>query len=148
MVVADQVEESLHNTVEPLRMRGLRLLRSDRVHNGDRYPSESDPVSRDTGHSIEEIDRGLTPRLFGSRVSFEEPRRPDRRGQAPKGTGGMPRRHQRDRRGRLRYVRGSCPTNVDPGMPVETRGTETSQYPEERKSTETPSVAASERGSA
>src|SRR5262249_15438338 len=29
-----------------------------------------------------------------------------------------------------------------------TRGTETSQYPEERKSTETPSVAASERGPA
>ena len=29
-----------------------------------------------------------------------------------------------------------------------TRGTETSQYPEEGKSTETPSVAASERGSA
>ena len=27
-----------------------------------------------------------------------------------------------------------------------TRGTETSQYPEERKSTETPLVAASERG--
>ena len=30
----------------------------------------------------------------------------------------------------------------------ETRGTETSQYPEEKKSTETPSVAASERGPA
>ena len=29
---------------------------------------------------------------------------------------------------------------------LETRGTETSQYPEEKKSTETPSVAASERG--
>ena len=51
-------------------------------------------------------------------------------------------------RGRLRNVRGSCPTSVDPGMPEETRGTETSQYPEERKSTETPSVAASERGPA
>ena len=33
-------------------------------------------------------------------------------------------------------------------MPEQTRGTETSQYPEERKSTETPSVAASERGPA
>ena len=33
-------------------------------------------------------------------------------------------------------------------MPEETRGTETSQYPEERKSTETPQVAASERGPA
>ena len=32
------------------------------------------------------------------------------------------------------------------GRPGRTRGTETSQYPEERKSTETPSVAASERG--
>ena len=30
----------------------------------------------------------------------------------------------------------------------QTRGTETSQYPKESKSTETPSVAASERGSA
>ena len=71
-----------------------------------------------------------------------------RRGQAHKGTGRMPRRHQRYGRGRLRNVRGSCPTSVDPGMPVETRGTETSQYPEEKKSTETPSVAASERGPA
>ena len=35
-----------------------------------------------------------------------------------------------------------------PECPRKTRGTETSQYPEERKSTETPSVAASERGSA
>src|SRR3982750_140447 len=60
----------------------------------------------------------------------------------------MPRRHQRYGRGRLRNVRGSCPTSVDPGMPEETRGTETSQYPEERKSTETPSVAASDRGPA
>ena len=49
-------------------------------------------------------------------------RRPDRRGQAPKGTGGMPRRHQQCRRGRLRYVRGSCPTNVDPGMPAQDPG--------------------------
>jgi hypothetical protein len=31
-------------------------------------------------------------------------------------------------------------------MPEETQGTETSQYLEERKSTETPLVAASERG--
>ena len=71
-----------------------------------------------------------------------------RRGQAPKGTGGMPRRHQHHRRGRLRNVRGSCPTSVDPGIPVQTRGTETSQYPEEEKATATPSVAASERGPA
>ena len=35
-----------------------------------------------------------------------------------------------------------------PRCPLETRGTETSQYPEEKKSTETPSVAASERGRA
>ena len=35
-----------------------------------------------------------------------------------------------------------------PECPIETRGTETSQYPEEKKSTETPSVAASERGPA
>ena len=32
------------------------------------------------------------------------------------------------------------------GVKKRTRGTETSQYPEERKSTETPLVVASERG--
>jgi len=32
------------------------------------------------------------------------------------------------------------------GLPGRTRGTETSKYPEERKSTETPLVVASERG--
>ena len=32
------------------------------------------------------------------------------------------------------------------GREKQTRGTETSQYPEEKKSTETPLVAASERG--
>ncbi len=57
--------------------------------------------------------------------------RSDRRGQAPKGTGGMPRRRRHCERGRLRKVRGSCPTSVDPGMLTQTRGTETSQYPEE-----------------
>jgi hypothetical protein len=73
---------------------------------------------------------------------------PDRRGQAPKGTGGMPRRHQmagvegRERSG------GAAQRASIPEYPLETRGTETSQYPEEKKSTETPSVAASERGSA
>jgi hypothetical protein len=35
-----------------------------------------------------------------------------------------------------------------PECPLKTRGTETSQYPEEEKATATPSVAASERGSA
>ena len=73
---------------------------------------------------------------------------PDRRGQAPKGTGGMPRRHQmvgvegRERSG------GAAQRALSPECPPETRGTETSQYPEEEKSTETPSVAASERGRA
>ncbi len=73
---------------------------------------------------------------------------PDRRGQAPKGTGGMPRRHQmvgvegRDRSG------GAAQRASIPEFSLDTRGTETSQYPQEKKSTETPSVAASERGSA
>ncbi len=73
---------------------------------------------------------------------------PGRRGQAPKGTGGMPRRHQmagvegRERSG------GAAQRASIPEYPLETRGTETSQYPEEKKSTETPSVAASERGRA
>ncbi len=75
-------------------------------------------------------------------------RRPDRRGQAPKGTGGMPRRHQmagvegRERSG------GAAQRASIPEYPLDTRGTETSQYPQEQKSTETPSVAASERGPA
>ena len=43
---------------------------------------------------------------------------------------------------------GAAERALIPGIPEETRGTETSQYPEERKSTETPSVAASERGQA
>ena len=34
------------------------------------------------------------------------------------------------------------------GFKKQTRGTETSKYPEERKSTDTPPVAASERGPA
>jgi hypothetical protein len=73
---------------------------------------------------------------------------PDRRGQASKGTGGMPRRHQmvgvegRDRSG------GAAQRASIPEFSLDTRGTETSQYPQEKKSTETPSVAASERGSA
>ena len=72
----------------------------------------------------------------------------DRRGQDPKGTGGMPRRDQmagvegRERSG------GAAQRASIPESSRKTRGTETSQYPEEKKSTETPSVAASERGSA
>jgi len=60
----------------------------------------------------------------------------------------MPRRHQmagvegRDRSG------GAAQRALIPEYLLETRGTETSQYPEEKKSTETPSVAASERGPA
>ena len=72
-------------------------------------------------------------------------------------------------RGRLRYASGSCQTSFDPGITEsgnraslgnqmaspaaecigrmeQTQGTETSQYLEERTSTETPLVVASERG--
>src|SRR4051812_15594354 len=73
----------------------------------------------------------------------------DRRGQVLKGTGGMPRRHQTD----VGVVGcdksgGAALRASIPECPRKTRGTETSQYPEEKKSTETPSVAASERGPA
>ena len=72
-----------------------------------------------------------------------------------------------ERRGRLRKAAGRSQTSFDPqmsewgnpagvmsgyplaeyiGLRRRTRGSETSQYPEERKSNETPSVAASERG--
>ncbi len=85
-------------------------------------------------------------RLFFGR--HESRAGPDRRGQAPKGTGGMPRRHQmagvegRERSG------GAAQRASIPEYPLDTWGTETSQYPQEQKSTETPSVAASERGPA
>ncbi len=72
----------------------------------------------------------------------------DRRGQAPKGTGGMPRRHQMVGVGGCEKLGGVAERTLIPRCPLETRGTETSQYPEEEKSTETPSVAASERGRA
>ncbi len=70
-------------------------------------------------------------------------------------------------RGRQRYASGSRQTGFDPrvsewgnpagvmsrhplteyiGLGKRTRGSETSQYPEEQKSTEIPLVAASERG--
>src|SRR5579885_572941 len=74
-------------------------------------------------------------------------RRPDRRGQAPKGAGGMPRRHQ-IRAWKAAICPGELPNERRSRNPRATQGTETSQYLEERKSTETPSVAASERGPA
>ena len=43
-------------------------------------------------------------------------------------------------------ARVSCPEYI--GAAKRTRGTETSKYPEEKKSTEIPPVAASERGAA
>ena len=55
-------------------------------------------------------------------------------------------RQEAQGRGRLRKVPGSRQTGFDPETPEPTRGTETSQYPEEEKETSTPSVAASERG--
>ena len=43
---------------------------------------------------------------------------------------------------------GAAQRALSPEFPLETQGTETSQYLEEEKSTEIPSVAASERGTA
>ena len=43
---------------------------------------------------------------------------------------------------------GAAQRALIPEYPSKTRGTETSQYPEEKKATATPSVAASERGPA
>src|SRR5438477_10249775 len=74
-------------------------------------------------------------------------RRPDRRGQAPKGAGGMPRRHQ-IRAWKAAKSPGELPNERRARNARTTQGTETSQYLEEKKSTETPSVAASERGPA
>jgi hypothetical protein len=74
-------------------------------------------------------------------------RRPDRRGQAPKGAGGMPRRHQ-IRAWKAAISPGELPNERRSRNARATQGTETSQYLEEKKSTETLLVAASERGSA
>jgi hypothetical protein len=57
-------------------------------------------------------------------------------------------RQQAVGRGRPREARGSCQPSVDPGVPELTGGTETSHYPEEKKATATPPVAASESGTA
>lgn len=96
------------------------------------------PRSRETQGLAEEERRIESGKAFGSGSS--------RCGQAPKGVGGMPWRHQKSERGRLRNAWGSCRTSVDPGILTKTQGTETSQYLVEKKSTETPSVVASERG--
>ena len=98
------------------------------------------PGSRETQGLAEEERRIESGKAFGSGSS--------RCGQAPKGVGGMPWRHQKSERGRLRNAWGSCRTSVDPGILTKTQGTETSQYLVEKKSTETPSVVASERGRA
>ena len=59
-------------------------------------------------------------------------------GQATKGVWGMSWHQKAEGRGRLRKARGSCQTSIDPEIPVPTRGTETSQYPEEKKAKATP----------
>jgi hypothetical protein len=74
-------------------------------------------------------------------------RRSDRCGQAPKGAGGMPRRHQ-IRAWKAAISPGELPNEHRARNTRATQGTETSQYLEEKKSTETPLVAASERGRA
>ena len=69
-------------------------------------------------------------------------------GQASKGVWGMSWRREAQGRDRRRNARGSRQVGSDPGVPEPTRGTETSQYPQEEKETSIPSVAASERGRA
>ncbi len=95
--------------------------------------------------------RRETPPGNGPRQRVGVPRerswRPDRRGQAPKGAGGMPRRHQ-IRAWKAAISPGELPNERRSRDTRATQGTETSQYLEEKKSTETPSVAASERGPA
>ena len=145
-VVVAAIEVS-PRTVDPYGCAGAARREVGAARTGDRYPRAGRPTRRETPRPSAE-SRGRDRRAASASAAVGTARRPDRRGQAPKGTGGMPRRHQQYGRGRLRKVRGSCPTSVDPGMPEETRGTETSQYPEEKKATETPSVAASERGPA
>lgn len=114
-----RVSGILHTTVSRLRRPSGR---GGRDESKSKNPSRSkeDPMSgpgpiaasRDaavgsrTATRPAEFDSALLPGRRGS----------DRRGQARKGAGGMPRRHQRFERGRLRKVRGSCLTSVDPGI--------------------------------
>lgn len=104
-----------------------------------KFPTCRPQMSRDAGTG-QEKRRIESDKALGSGSS--------RCGQASKGVGGMPWRHQKSERGRLRNAWGSCRTSVDPGILTKTQGTETSQYLVEKKSTETPSVVASERGRA
>ena len=80
-------------TVARTRRYGSRGPQRRRDRSGpsrDRYPSTGRPAaSRDAAGRCARAEwsrRNRRRRLHG--------RRPDRRGQAPKGTGGMPRRHQ------------------------------------------------------
>jgi hypothetical protein len=114
----------------------------------DREPEEgSSDRLRPRGCSPGALAGMYRTRPLGSRLSPGVAGR-GRCGQASKGAWGMSWRQEAQGRGRRRNVRGSCQPSFDPGMPEPTRGTETSQYPEEEKETSTPSVAASERGPA
>lgn len=103
---------------------------------------ETPPVDRASG-SPPVVPRVMVP----APQAATGMRRPDRRGQAPKGAGGMPRRHQ-IRAWKAAICPGELPNERRSRNARATQGTETSQYLEEKKSTETPSVAASERGPA
>jgi hypothetical protein len=123
-------------------------------------PAPPDATSRDVGRMNpygsqscggtppeprRETPRGARPPAAHRRAPLT--RRPDRCGQAPKGAGGMPRRHQ-IRAWKAAISPGELPNERRSRDARATQGTETSQYLEEKKSTETPSVAASERGPA
>ena len=129
--------------LDPSRDRDERRNADTRIHgNRCKVPDVPDPEvvrRRDWPRRSDGSNRARLFRKNGSGSS--------RCGQAPKGVGGMPWRHQKSERGRLRNAWGSCRTSVDPGILTKTQGTETSQYLEERTSTETPRVVASESGS-
>lgn len=94
------------------------------------------------------VGAGSTRRAAPVKTDAARRSGPNRRGQAPKGAGGMPRRRlDADVEGDDTPGEAAKRALI-PGFPRNTRGTETSQYPKEKKSTETPSVAASERGPA
>ena len=117
------------------------------IRQADTRTREPMQSSRRAGPGSRET-QGLARRSDGSNRTLALGSGSSRCGQASKGVGGMPWRHQKSERGRLRNAWGSCRTSVDPGILTKTQGTETSQYLVEKKSTETPSVVASERGRA
>ena len=111
------------------QLQNLHSIRENRDErrNADTRTREPMQSSRRAGPRCRET-QGLARGSDGSNRALTFGSGSSRCGQASKGVGGMPWRHQKSERGRLRNAWGSCRTSVDPGILTKTQGTETSQY--------------------